>query len=360
MAQIELKRAQYDNRDRLVVKFPYDISLVNKIRAQKGRKWDSQGKFWHIPFTVSNFTSLYKELIINHTIYLSEELQSFLFPKEWEEAVMAMKKKLTIMRYSDQTIRSYLSEFRQFGIFLQFKDLDTIDEETIKNYLDYLVNTKKVSRSKQNMAVNAIKFYLERIEQQKRKVYAIDRPRKEHTLPTVLSEEEIRKILSIEMNIKHRVMLMLIYSAGLRRSELLNLHISDIDFDRKVINIRGAKGFKDRMSLLSEKVIVQLKEYFTQYQPKTYCFEGLNGKQYSATSISKVLGRAIRKSGLSKHTTLHTLRHSFATHLLERGTDLRYIQSLLGHNSIKTTEIYTHITKKGLSSIVSPIENIDL
>lgn len=181
---------------------------------------------------------------------------------------------------------------------------------------------------------------------------------KEHKLPKVLSKNEVKSILSSCTNIKHKSILMLIYSAGLRRSELLNLTISDIDYERMVINIKAAKGMKDRISLLSENLLKLLRSYYKEYKPKKYLFEGQNGEKYSPTSVANILRNASLKAGIRKIVTPHMLRHSFATHLLEQGTDLRYIQELLGHNSSKTTEIYTYVSKKAIYKIKNPIDEL--
>jgi integrase/recombinase XerD len=161
-------------------------------------------------------------------------------------------------------------------------------------------------------------------------------------------------------NIKHKSILYLIYSAGLRISEAVNLKIADIDSKRNVIIVQGGKGKKDRTTLLSQKLLIMLREYYVKYRPKDYLFEGDPGKQYSVKSIQNVFNKALKKSGIRKKATVHSLRHSFATHLLEHGTDLRYIQELLGHSSSKTTEIYTHITKKGMDKIKSPLDNLEV
>lgn len=192
------------------------------------------------------------------------------------------------------------------------------------------------------------------------RTYYVQRPKKERVLPNVLSEEEVATILKCAENLKHKAMLSLIYSSGLRLGELINLTIHDIDSKRMLIIIKQGKGKKDRVSLLSVKVLEILREYFKKYKPKDYLFEGQFGEQYSPTSVQKVFKIAKQKAGIKKKATVHTLRHSFATHLLEHGTDLRYIQSLLGHQSPKTTEIYTHITKRGLDKIKSPFDNLDL
>jgi integrase/recombinase XerD len=193
-----------------------------------------------------------------------------------------------------------------------------------------------------------------------RKVYYIDRPRREKTLPTVLSEEEITLIINAVENIKHKAILMTIYSAGLRISEAINLKLKDIDSKRMQIRIEQSKGKRDRYTLLSTKTLEILRIYFLEYKPKIWLFEGQGGEQYSDRSIQNILKMALSKTNIKKHITVHTLRHSFATHLLENGTDLRYIQNLLGHESSKTTEIYTHITTKGFDQIKSPLDKLNI
>lgn len=193
-----------------------------------------------------------------------------------------------------------------------------------------------------------------------RKFYFIDRPNKEKTLPSVLSTQEVIDILKQTENIKHKAILMTIYSAGLRISESINLKFKDIDSDRMQIRVEQGKGKVDRYSLLSVRTLMILREYYKQYRPTVWLFEGVKkGEQYSTRSIQQVFQDAVHKAGITKDVSVHTLRHSFATHLLENGTDLRYIQSLLGHANSKTTEIYTHITTKGFDQIKSPMDTLD-
>ena len=192
---------------------------------------------------------------------------------------------------------------------------------------------------------------------------AVISPRQSKKLPVVLSEQEVAALLSQVVNLKHKALLYCIYSAGLRRNEVLELKVATCpnagDSKRHCINVRAAKGNKDRVTLLSNKCLGLLREYFRAYRPKEYLFEGAEGGKYSSTSLRKIFYRALLASKIQKKASLHTLRHSFATHLLERGTDLRYIQALLGHSSSKTTEIYTHITTKGFEGINLPLDDID-
>ncbi len=237
---------------------------------------------------------------------------------------------------------------------------DTITEEQIRKYMLYLLEEREVTAVYQRQVVNAVKFYYEQVLGRKMNPMNVQRPKKSKKLPIVLSEQEVVLLLKQVINLKHKCILYTIYSAGLRRSEVLNLKIEDIDSARNCIVIRDAKGNKDRNTLLSNKLLTLLREYYKEYKPKEYLFEGVNGGQYSITSLRKIFGRALKVSGIRKDAHLHTLRHSFATHLLERGTDLRYIQSLLGHSSSKTTEIYTHITTKGFENIASPLDEIEI
>ncbi|MFM9837018.1 MAG: tyrosine-type recombinase/integrase [Cyclobacteriaceae bacterium] len=260
----------------------------------------------------------------------------------------------------DQTITAYKQLMEEFINYFPTKDIDVITEPEIVAYIRYLVKDRGISASYQNQAINAIKFYYEKVKGGARKFYQLERPLKEQKLPTVLSVEEVQAMIKATTNLKHKTLIMICYSAGLRLSEILNLRLSDVDSDRMQINVKGGKGKKDRYTLLSEKLLPLLREYFKAYRPKEYLFEGSDGGQYGERSLQNVVQSALQNANVKKHASVHTLRHSFATHLLEAGTDLRYIQSLLGHGSSKTTEIYTHVTSKALSGIRSPLDSLDL
>jgi len=184
--------------------------------------------------------------------------------------------------------------------------------------------------------------------------------RKPDKLPAVLSKQEICKLIKVTGNIKHKTILSLIYSAGLRLSELIHLKIADINSENMRIHIRSGKGKKDRHVMLSEKVLSLLHEYYKEYQPKEYIFEGQNGGTYSPKSVQSILKSSLKKSGIKKNATVHTLRHSFATHLLDDGTDIRYIQELLGHKRLETTQIYTRVSSYSINKIKSPADDLDI
>lgn len=205
-----------------------------------------------------------------------------------------------------------------------------------------------------------MKFYYEKVLGGQRKFYFIDRPKKEQALPTVLNEDEVIRLFNAMDNIKHKCMLMLAYSAGLRLGEILRLRLADIDRERMQIRVEQSKGKKDRYTKLSSRFLVIYDQYAEKYKPVDYVFEGAAGAEYSASSLQTIMKAATIKAGIKKRATMHTLRHTFATHCLENGVDLRYIQSMLGHESSKTTEIYTHITTKGFDQIKSPMDNLDI
>lgn len=265
---------------------------------------------------------------------------------------------LKLRRYSFHTIKAYRFHLRRFFDYYSTHDPRGIHDAEIRRYLSHLVEHNAVSRSQQNQAINAIKFYYEEVCRRPMPLISRDRPKTEKRLPVVLSASEVGKILDEIKNFKHRCIISLIYASGLRLSEVINLRIPDIDSKRMLIHIRGAKGKKDRYTLLSEKSLEMLRQYYKMFHPKKWLFEGADAGRYSARSVQSIFQKALQQTGITKHATVHTLRHSFATHLLEAGVDLRYIQELLGHESSRTTEIYTHVSNRKLSQIKSPLDHI--
>jgi site-specific recombinase XerD len=270
----------------------------------------------------------------------------------------AYARKLEIRNYSKSAFTTYGYYFKQFLAAHPNQDPKDITEEQIIDHVIKTVKARNYATKTQNQIINAIKFYYEKVLGLKKKEYWIPRPRKEFKLPVVASEEEIVRMLVAADNLKHQCIIGLIYSAGLRRSELTNMRIADVDFDRYQVVIRGGKGKKDRISLLSERMATALRKYIKEYQPTYWLFEGRNRKSYSGVTIGVIVRRAAQRAGITKKISPHVLRHSFATHLMDKGTDTRYIQELLGHASIKTTAIYAHVSKKDLNKIVSPLDRI--
>lgn len=267
--------------------------------------------------------------------------------------------KLELKRYAFNTVKTYVSLFENFMNYYTSSDLADLNENDIRSYLQTLIQAGK-SNSYVNQTINAIKFYYEIVLEMPNRFYSVERPIKEKRLPKVIAKEDVFAIISKAANIKHKCIMSLLYSAGLRRAELINLKITDIDSKRMVINIRGGKGNKDRISILSPAVLQDLRTYFKEWKPSFWLFEGAKGDQYSSTSIRQIIKRAARKAGIRQNITPHMFRHSFATHLLESGTDLRYIQVLLGHSSTKTTEVYTQVAINNIKDIESPFDSLHL
>ncbi|SFB33300.1 tyrosine-type recombinase/integrase [Algoriphagus aquimarinus] len=360
-------------KGKLKLQFQFQEELIKAIKSIPYYRWDTSKKQWTVPFTQKfedelkqKVADLELELIYreveNAGVEKIQRLNTKVFTKTYPKEYLH---KLEERRYSPQTIKTYTALLTEFINFFPEQDLDQLTDKEVTDFSRYLVTIRKVSSSYQNQAINAIKFYFEKVKSGPRKFYHIDRPQREKVLPQVCSEEEIVSIFKSTENLKHRTILMTIYSAGLRISELINLKIAHIDSDRMQIRVLQSKGKKDRYTVLSQKTLLMLREYIRIYRPHHYLFEGQGSTSqtplpYSSRSIQSFLKASVTKAGISKNVTAHTLRHSFATHLLEHGTDLRYIQNLLGHESSKTTEIYTHITTKGFDQIISPLDQLNL
>ena len=280
------------------------------------------------------------------------------FPDTYLHAIRLYEEQLLLKQYSHNTFKTYVHMFKKFLDHVYPKPLHLVDTGSIKAYHLWLVDTQKVSESFQNQSINAIKFYLEKVLHYPYERFELVRPKKVKRLPKVLTLDEVSTLLDKTINIKHKSILTLIYSAGLRISECVALKVTDIDSAAMCIWVRCSKGKKDRVTLLSPTLLKLLRSYYRIYRPKEWLFEGPNGGPYSTSSIRAVFKKSKYKAKIFKPATVHSLRHSFATHLLENGTNLRYIQKLLGHNSSKTTEIYTHVSMTNLNEITSPLDFI--
>ncbi len=262
-------------------------------------------------------------------------------------------------RYSSNTIKTYCDALKIFFKFYSSILPENITMEHLHDFNQDYILKKGYSASYQNQVINAIKLFYRNRYRKNIQIEDIERPRREKRLPNVLSKNEVKSILEAPTNLKHRAMLSLIYACGLRRSELLNLTLKDVMSDRNLLFIKQSKGKKDRVVPISNKIIEMLREYYKAYKPQTWLFEGqFPNSKYSAKSLENVLKQSLAKTKIVKKVSLHWLRHSYATHLLESGTDLRYIQELLGHSSSRTTEIYTHVSTKNLQQIRSPFDDL--
>lgn len=332
-----------DAAGRITVSFPYNPALITKIKSIEGYRWHREEKRWSVP---------HSELERLLSIFDGEDV-------DIEPALHfeALRKELASRKYSWRTMKLYLHYNEDFLKFVKKAPYE-VSNSDVRDYLYHLAEKKDASASTLNIAINALKFYYGEVLKRKF-AYEIKRPKKDKKLPVVLSREEVSKILSSISNIKHRAVLMLVYSAGLRVGEVVKLKPEDIDPRRKLIHIRGSKGRKDRYTVLSEVAWESLGKYQEKYKPIKWLFPGARSERHISTrTVQAIFEQAKEKADIRKDVTVHTLRHSFATHLLESGVDLRYIQELLGHKSSKTTEIYTHVSNKSLSKIKSPLDLI--
>jgi integrase/recombinase XerD len=339
---------QHDNQNRIAVQFEKDDRLIQRIKEFEDARWSQSKKLWHLPDNPENRSHFQLIQHIN-TIPSPEGIIQLHKFTQW----------LASRRYSLSTIKVYAEALKSFLVFYREKPIQEISNEDVIIYTNEYILKNNLSASYQNQIVTAIKLYFSSIRETKIDIEKIHRPKRAKVLPNVLSKEEVKWILEAHSNMKHRMMLSLIYSCGLRCGELLALQPIHIDSKRNIVLVKNAKGKKDRIVPLSLKILVLLRDYYTLYRPEKYLFEGqLKGQAYDSRSLQQVLKQALQKTGIKKPVTLHWLRHSYATHLLESGTDLRYIQELLGHSSSKTTEIYTHVSTKSIQQIKSPFDDL--
>lgn len=342
----EAKIITHKKEKRIAVYFEKNADLIDQIKRLEGSRWSQTLCAWHLPDTEEN-RERFKIKPLKNSHPSAEGIVQIEKFKQW----------LRSKRYSESTITTYSEALKSFLIFYREKSVVEINNEDVIIYNNEYILKNNLSASYQNQTVNAIKLYFMTVRETKIEVDKIHRPKRAKPLPNVLSKEEIKLILNAHSNIKHKMMLSLIYSCGLRCGELLALQPVHIDSLRNIVLLKNSKGKKDRIVPLSTKILEMLRDYYKVYKPKTYLFEGQTiGLQYDARSLQLILKQALQKTGIKKPATLHWLRHSYATHLLESGTDLRYIQELLGHSSSKTTEIYTHVSTKSIQQIKSPFD----
>ena len=317
--------------------------LIKLYYSATEKKWyikDTTENRKFIGITTEQFPAIH-QLAEEHTIYFLDTIQQ-----------------LKLMAYSPNTIKTYGSELISF--FKMFKNytVEDITTDQIRKYLVYCMDNLGLSEFTINSRMNAIKFLYEKVLMRPRVIYDIPRPKRPEKLPKVLSVYEIKQIITLTKNLKHQMILKTMYGMGLRVSEVVKLKIGDLDSERMLVHIKGAKGKKDRITILPESLLEALREYYMTYRPKEFLFENRFGNQMSTRTVQIIFKNALKKTNSRKNVGVHSLRHSFATHLLENGTDLALIQQLLGHNDIKTTLTYTHVSKKSLLKIKSPLDNI--
>ncbi len=363
MSSITYQIITHKNEGRILVLFEHSVLLNERMRNVPGARWSRTYTGWTIPDTNEN--RIRCKLPVSGAPQVSLAVSNktpmpYLPPISInnQDELKKYVQHLQLKAYSPSTLRTYRNEFMQLLQRLGTMRVQDIEPQHLQRYLLYCINNG-LKENTVHSRINALKFYYEQVLHKEKMFFDIPRPKKPLLLPKVLSKEEIAAIIKAIWNVKHKTMIMLGYGCGLRVSEITALQVSDIDGNRRLLFIRLAKGKKDRVISLSPALLVMLREYYKQYKPKTFLFEGaVAGTRYSVRSLEAIIQTAKQKAGIRKSGSMHMLRHSFATHLLDKGTDVVMIQKLLGHNDIKTTLRYLHVTNRDLLHILSPIEDI--
>ena len=395
METIILKPLYHRGQESIGIYFERNALLQSLIQKQGGVRWSRTQKCWYAPLSKSNYESLAK-VLKGKALLKTDELKKYLLDKkgnttqqpaeppkpvaklpaqnikavaskqseaiskENEHAFTEYKNRLSLKGYSPSTVRTYCNEFHIFLETLKKNNAKELTPQQLQRYILYCINQLKLSENTVHSRINAIKFYYEQILKNEKMFFDIPRPKKREILPKVISKERIADLINSIENVKHRTIIMLTYACGLRVSEVVSLRIKHIDGQRKTIFIEKAKGKKDRVVSLNPNMLIMLREYYKQYQPKDYLFEGqFKNEHLSERSMQQVMQKAKMKAGIIQDGSMHMLRHSFATHLLDKGIDVVFIQKLLGHNNIKTTLRYLHVTNKDLVHILSPLADIE-
>lgn len=364
---------RHNGSGKLLVNFPFSKVYVDGIKAIKGKEWYPVEKYWSVPSTVGNLRQL-TMIFAGEDLFFDSKVGSMVdylksketIPKRIEVKVPDkssnlvvfdkndMLKELRLRGYSSKTVKAYVGHIERMVLYFN-RNLCDINDKDIKDYLLNMIEVRKCNYTYIQQVLSAIKFYYAHVIGEKNNITDIPFPRKEQKLPDVLSQDEVAAIFRKVNNLKHKALLFVIYAAGLRVGEAVRLKKDDIDDQRMIIRVKQGKGKKDRNTLLSDRANAIIKEYTAQYKPDEWLFEGdMPGKHLTERSAQRVFENACKKANIREGVSVHVLRHSFATHLLEKGTDLRYIQELFGHSSSKTTEIYTHVSTKDLKKIQSP------
>jgi len=350
-------RIQPGDDGRLTVVLPYTPDRVEKIKTVPGRRWDPAQKHWTVPAT----TGMVDRLL---ALFAGDQVEVDLaFHQDWaaiQRLLTAVEDELTLRRYSPKTRVAYLGHLRRFLRHFG-QSAETLTAADLHSYFLDLVHSG-VSRSYQNQAISAVKFLYRHVLQQPGVLDDLPRPiRGEKRLPAVLSRGEVQRLFQAVDNLKHRAVLLVIYAGGLRVSEAARLKVADVDGERRQVFVRGGKGGKDRYTVIGEAALEALRDYWRVYQPTGWLFPGYRPDEpISPRAIQAAFRRARDQAGIRKEATVHTLRHSFATHLLEDGVDVRYIQELMGHEDVRTTQRYTHVSNREMGRIRSPVDDLVL
>lgn len=359
---IFLEEKIHRKNNQLLIKFDYDETLISLIRSIQGTSWSKSLKAWYILNTKDNLNIILKLFEKITTVDFSKTGKSVPFKRNLTEEQKQLLNQFYLFlkgkRYSQSTIQTYTFFIADFINFHTKTPLAELTNRAVELFIETVFMERNYSVSSQRQFISALKIFTVFCPQTKIHNLSLERPKKSRMLPSVLSQEEVLRIIQLTKNLKHRAIIVLLYSSGLRIGEVTNLLLKNIDILRRQIKVEKGKGRKDRFVVLATSYLPLLQNYLTTFKPALYFIEGPTGKKYSESSIRKFLFKSVQKAGISKKVTPHTLRHSYATHLLENGVGLRHIQELLGHAKPETTMIYTHVAKKDLLDIQSPLDTI--
>lgn len=363
---ITLKPKYYNKAEQILICFDYDREIIDLVRTIPNRQWSQNLQCWYVKRSseaidaIKDVLSIYQidDSRIIKTPLLKLAHNKSLLTDDLRSILNGFYKYLKGKRYSKSTVDTYSMLVADFVAFHVDKPIDTLNNRAVELFIEDVYIARNYSISTQRQFISALKLFLVYYPNTAIASIALVRPKKSRTLPVVLSKQEVLLLIQCTKNLKHRAIIALIYSCGLRISELINLELRYIDIDRRQLIIKNAKGRKDRNVILAASFLPLLQNYLMTYNPIVYFAEGMNGGKYSPISVRKFLKKSSELAGITKTVTPHTLRHSYATHLLENGIDLRYIQSLLGHAKPETTMIYTHVSKKDLLQIESPLDTM--
>jgi site-specific recombinase XerD len=373
---VKLQPVYHRSAERLLVRFWYNAELVQLVRSMGGR-YSATHSCWHVAFSEENIKYIREQLVEYGVILLKREQErpearskkegrlahgaaAYIgrLNDEQKEEIIQFEQYMRVQRYSNNTVKAYLAFVRSFLGFCKNKPSAYIMLSDVHKYNYEVIIKNRYSISYQRQFIGAVKLFFNNVVYCYFNTEELERPVKERKLPVVLSKEEVRQVLVCTRNIKHKAILTTIYGAGLRVGELLNLRIGDVDPNRLQIHVKGGKGKKDRYVKMSKANLLVVQRYLNRFTPYRYLFEGPGRARYSASSVRNILKVACERAGIRKRVTPHTLRHSYATHLLELGVDLRYVQSFLGHKKPETTMIYTHISSEKVSNLVNPLDEL--
>lgn len=364
------------NQKQLLIKFKYSKKIYQELKSDVGCNWNSKMRCFYIPATntaLKNFIKKYEsslKLNLHHRLKIHDlSLQKLLYEQAYKKTrffkscpdsyirqmVLENKSKNTIKTYHYYFLR-YINTFRNSSI----EQINNFGTQTINDYHYQLKQEHGYTTITLNQSINAIKYYYKTVLGKELPFQEITRGKKGRTKPVFYSAEEMQAILNVTENIKHKAIICTLFSSGVRISELLDLKPGDILSDRKQIFVKGGKGRVDRYTILSATTLTILRKYYDEHKPREYLFEGQFGGKYSESSVRNFFAKSVKKAGVENRGSVHTLRHSFATQLIENGVDVTIVQALLGHRSLKTTEIYLHVTNKQLQKIKSPLDYLEI